>query len=81
MPYIHITDVQNKLNLQQYLRVGIISLLNSIFLKCGTSAILFSKPSTLVSTVLSPINVFNIFIYNANPPSSMKTLHVVGDSS
>lgn len=61
--------------------MGIISLLNSIFLKWGTSAILFNKPSTLVSTVLSPINVFNTFIYIVNPPSSMKTLHVVGDSS
>lgn len=79
--YNNILAVQNKLNLPKYLKVGIISLLNSIFLKCGTSAILFTKPSTLVSTVLLSINVFNIFIYNVNPPSSMKTLHVVGDSS
>jgi len=64
-----------------YLKVGTILLLNSISRKCGTSAILFTKPSTFVSTVLSLTKVLSILIYNSNPPSVMKTLHVVGDSS
>jgi hypothetical protein len=46
-----------------------------------TSAMLFMRPNTFVSTVHSSWNVINTSKNKSMPPSSKKTLHVVGDSS
>lgn len=46
-----------------------------------TSAILFSRPRTLVSTLDSPWKLSNTSRNNSIPPSSRKTLHVTALSS
>lgn len=50
-------------------------------LNSGTSAILLTSPSTLVSTVDSPGNFCSTWRNKSRPPSAKNTPHVVGDSS
>jgi len=47
----------------------------------GTSAMLFIRPSTFVSTEISPLKSSSMDMKSCRPCSSRKTLQVAGDSS